>query len=717
MKQLINVQNSKLKTVSSSKLKIRQANHYLVFSGNFADEDCKVEQLYLISNNHRVLIPIVTNLNKSGFFFKVPLKKIMDNLLNNNEQIYTWYFKVKTQSGSINIKDSLKDQIIYLTKNNVAEFFIPCGYFDQVDIQGLSFYYQDHHYIINYISDNGFLSVALDSEPERKIKIQIDKVKTKKNIFKIEGKIKSGPSFIKKGVVFLRGRETDAELTVGTIDFIQINPQVKNGFPINSYQYKIDINFTDLQNKLEEEVYDVLLRLELHDKLEVMTIRVGRPTTRARIFLKELYVKNNQGALVINPYYTFKMSNLSLEIYKFDLDHFNYLRRLMRWSWLIQLINKRKNIWIVGERVYKAQDTGYAFFKFMRTNYPDMPVYYVMNPTSSEYENVEKYDNVLNFKSKEHIKKTLIAKKVISSHHPDYLYPIRTERFKNKVKADRIFLQHGIMGTKNMVANYGKKSSSGFETDFFIVSSDFEKKIVVDDLGYKQEQVFVTGLSRFDTLFEKDMAVKRQILVIPTWRDWLISEIEFLNSEYFERYKSLINNNKLHQLAKKFNFSIVFCLHPNMQKFSKYFQQEFVKIIFQGQVNVQHLIKESILMITDYSSVGFDFSFLNKPVIYYQFDRKRFLGGKLSHLDLDKDLPGEICFEELELLNKVEEYAEKGFVMKHEYKLRSQKFLKYRDQSACERIYQVIKNNKSKRKLFVNSKLLIILKHVISKWR
>ncbi len=150
---------------------------------------------------------------KSGFFFKVPLKKIMDNLLNNNEQIYTWYFKVKTQSGSINIKDSLKDQIIYLTKNNVAEFFIPCGYFDQVDIQGLSFYYQDHHYIINYISDNGFLSVALDSEPERKIKIQIDKVKTKKNIFKIEGKIKSGPSFIKKGVVFLRGRETDAELT------------------------------------------------------------------------------------------------------------------------------------------------------------------------------------------------------------------------------------------------------------------------------------------------------------------------------------------------------------------------------------------------------------------------------------------------------------------------------------------------------------------------
>ncbi|MEX6101942.1 CDP-glycerol glycerophosphotransferase family protein [Mammaliicoccus sciuri] len=36
-----------------------------------------------------------------------------------------------------------------------------------------------------------------------------------------------------------------------------------------------------------------------------------------------------------------------------------------------------------------------------------------------------------------------------------------------------------------------------------------------------------------------------------------------------------------------------------------------------------YLFKESKLMITDYSSVAFDFSFLEKPVIYYQFDRDR----------------------------------------------------------------------------------------------
>ena len=44
-------------------------------------------------------------------------------------------------------------------------------------------------------------------------------------------------------------------------------------------------------------------------------------------------------------------------------------------------------------------------------------------------------------------------------------------------------------------------------------------------------------------------------------------------------------------------------------------------------------------MITDYSSVAFDFSFLNKPVIYYQFDRNEFLGKEASHIDIEKELP------------------------------------------------------------------------------
>src|SRR5690625_7105540 len=98
-----------------------------------------------------------------------------------------------------------------------------------------------------------------------------------------------------------------------------------------------------------------------------------------------------------------------------------------------------------------------------------------------------------------------------------------------------------------------------------------------------------------------------------------------------------------------------------MQKFTSYFEYSPVKVISQGEVDVQSLLKTSALMITDYSSVAFDFSFLSKPVIYYQFDRKRFIGKRGSHLDLDNDLPGDIAFTLNRVIDEVEEYAKSNF--------------------------------------------------------
>jgi DNA mismatch repair ATPase MutS len=40
--------------------------------------------------------------------------------------------------------------------------------------------------------------------------------------------------------------------------------------------------------------------------------------------------------------------------------------------------------------------------------------------------------------------------------------------------------------------------------------------------------------------------------------------------------------------------------------------------------DIQELLKKSAIMITDYSSVFFDFSYMKKPVLFYQFDEKVF---------------------------------------------------------------------------------------------
>src|SRR5699024_10617889 len=122
-------------------------------------------------------------------------------------------------------------------------------------------------------------------------------------------------------------------------------------------------------------------------------------------------------------------------------------------------------------------------------------------------------------------------------------------------------------------------------------------------------------------------------------------------------------------------------------------------------------------MVTDYSSVGFDFGFLHKPIIYYQFDQRRFIGPKLSHLDLDNDLPGEIVDEKEEVERLIEEYARLNFKMKDSYKHRADRFIKYRDQNASSRIYDVIENHESKGKLIDSATIQLIRQGIYRRFR
>src|SRR5699024_5292563 len=170
-------------------------------------------------------------------------------------------------------------------------------------------------------------------------------------------------------------------------------------------------------------------------------------------------------------------------------------------------------------------------------------------------------------------------------------------------------------------------------------------------------------------------------------------------SEYYERYRDLVFSKELKTLSEVFGFDIVFCLHPNMRRFANYFKDAPVRVIDQGEVDVHVLLKERAMMITDYSSVAFDFSFLKKPVVYYQFDRSRFIGKRGSHLDLDNDLPGDIVFEQDELTKLVREYVSEDFQMKDKFAKKASNFLKYNDQNSSQRIYNVIENEMRKKSL------------------
>ncbi|WP_165976225.1 CDP-glycerol glycerophosphotransferase family protein [Bacillus salipaludis] len=617
------------------------------------------------------------------------------------EDVYKFFILVQVPKSVLTESQYNKIQSTAKTIQNhdgniILEYFIRMGKFEKTQFKGLDGFKLGQKSGIIYLTKNNFISVAFDKEVNGKLKVKIEKIKSSKNQFFISGKVTIQVSHIKEASILLQGRETGIKVEIPIeIDFN--HEKTIQSYGNNIYQYQATINFNSLLNgkPLDVDIYDFYLNLNLNNSSENKVVRIGSPTIRAKRYSKPAYAHDGDFMYIVTPYFTFKYVNLSIQINMFEKDTLNYLLRMMKWALFLRFLNNYRDIWIVGERPYKAQDTGYHFFKYMRIKHPERNVYYVIEKDSPELENVKDLGNILFYGSKEHIWHTIMARRVIGSHHADYLYPLRTENFKKIVKAKKVFLQHGVMGTKNMVANYGV-TSPNFYTDLFIVSSDYEKSYIVQDFGYHPADVAVTGLSRFDSLFQKDVKTKRQLLIIPTWREWIVTDEKFLESEYFERYRDLVNHPALHEYAKKYDFEIVFCLHPNMQRFTPFFKDAPVKIVSQGEVDVQHLLKESAMMITDYSSVAFDMSFLHKPIIYYQFDRDRFIGKFPSHLDLDNDLPGDIVYQIEDVLSSVENYAQTNFEMKPENKKRAAKFLKYHDQNSSKRIYEKTLNIRKK---------------------
>src|SRR5699024_6986405 len=122
---------------------------------------------------------------------------------------------------------------------------------------------------------------------------------------------------------------------------------------------------------------------------------------------------------------------------------------------------------IIGEKYYKAQDNGFHFFTYMRTHHPDKQVYYILDKNSNEYENVAPYGNVIDYQSPEHFKIMLQADYICTTHDPELIFTTNNVQYVKKVKAKRIFLQHGVLGVKNLTQINGKQLTD-FNIDMFI---------------------------------------------------------------------------------------------------------------------------------------------------------------------------------------------------------------------------------------------------------
>lgn len=351
-------------------------------------------------------------------------------------------------------------------------------------------------------------------------------------------------------------------------------------------------------------------------------------------------------------------------------------------------VTRDNNIWLLGERTDTAQENGYALFKYLQDK--QVEAYYVIDGESKDYEKIKDEENVLVFGSEAHYDISLRAGVLLCTHDFENILPYKpAKEFFNYGDTFKVFLQHGVLGRKP--AEYHKKYYED-PFDIFIVSSSSEKyDVVVEEMGYDEDEVIVTGLARFDQL---PIGKKgKDILLMPTWRDWINTDERFLNSEYYHRYKNLIENERLHEVLKKYNVKLNFYPHYRAQQF---FTKEHIEVtdniefITLGERTVQDLLIEHVLLITDFSSVSFDFTMMKKPVIYYHFDEDRFFNRGILR-PVNETFLGDITETEELLISYIEDS------IKHNYENKVKDIsgiIKYQDQHNCERIYEAVERKK-----------------------
>lgn len=537
-----------------------------------------------------------------------------------------------------------------------------------------------------YQNKDAALCLRFNAELAHPVVIRTDSLSISEGRLCIAGILRTSHDRLTDLSVVLEGRRSGNRfIQTGNLHISEEESARKFGRGLYKWHAALDFNSMDWSLIDNADNYDLYLEANIVGSDAPIRVRVMRTPYLVRATTASDYVVKGTKTLAITPYYTFKAKATSLILEVFDREAFGVLAGAPRGNFP-QTGDKTSPVWIIGELSYKAQDNGLHLFRYLRSQRPDIDAYYVIDRNAPDLRNFDSTDHVVYHGSREHFELALRATRFVGTHHPDYLYPTRHPMFASRSRATRVFLQHGVMGTKWMVPNYGK-NSPGFATDLFMVSSEREKKYIVSDFQYASRDVKVTGLPRFDALLNGDIKVNdRMLLVIPTWRDWLQTEDAFLQSDYLRQWREFLASEELADLVSEYDLDLVFSLHPNMQHFREHFADTPARLVVQGEVDVQNLIKTAAVMVTDYSSVGFDFSFLHKPVHYFQFDRERFLGKRGSHLDLDAELPGRIAFDAATLLKDLTATMRRGKVMEQQYVRRADVFMSYRDQNNSRRV-------------------------------
>ncbi|WP_158255698.1 bifunctional glycosyltransferase/CDP-glycerol:glycerophosphate glycerophosphotransferase [Sinorhizobium americanum] len=332
-------------------------------------------------------------------------------------------------------------------------------------------------------------------------------------------------------------------------------------------------------------------------------------------------------------------------------------------------VSKFEDCWVLMDRADKAGDNAEAFYRYLRDTQKAVRAVFVLSRSSSDWQRLSDDGfNLVDFMSRDHFAALANSKFLLSSHGDRFIArPFDGAQYSDLMTYKFVFLQHGV------IVHDQSEWFNDMMPRILVTSTPQEfNSVVGEGSGYRltRREVRLIGLPRHDQLHSAGAAAEKDtIFIMPTWRQNLthVEGIEnkrkvipgFAESEYVRRWRAFVNSERLRNLCQAHGKSVVFCPHPNFADDIEAFNlPSWIEGLNALQAaSLQPYFARTDVLVTDYSSVAFDLAFLNRPVIYYQFDRETFYAGhiyKTGYFDFERDGFGPLSLEEGDALESLE---------------------------------------------------------------
>ncbi|KMJ59028.1 CDP-glycerol:glycerophosphate glycerophosphotransferase [Bacillus sp. LL01] len=229
--------------------------------------------------------------------------------------------------------------------------------------------------------------------------------------------------------------------------------------------------------------------------------------------------------------------------------------------------------------------------------------------------------------------------------------------------------------------------------------------------GIFQGEILETGYPRIDLtintnpdeyinyLIGLDISIdrkKQNILYAPTWKGTNVTNVK----NNLMQIVSDINYLKK-SVGKEYNLLVK--VHPFLYK-EAVLHKGLKGTLIPDNIDTNELLSTVDILITDYSSIFFDFLVTNKPILFYTWDSDEYSEERGQYFS-DSELPGPLLYNVKELEQTIKKLSGKTHFENANYKSMKATFTSHEDGNVTKRVIKAIFESKDP-KVVKNNKLL-----------